>query len=155
MKAIVYNRYGSPDVLQLQEREIPTPGPNEVLVKVCAASLNPLDWHLLRGEPRLLRLMGFGIFRPKDGRLGADIAGRVEAVGEGVQQFQPGLGVGTPFFPLHSRLPLPTPPLPFSAEARVGRESRGKSGTLFFCPPPLPTRFPLALLTFVLQCPPV
>ncbi len=90
MKAIVYTRYGSPDVLQLQEREIPTPGPNEVLVKVCAASLNPLDWHLLRGEPHLLRLMGFGIFKPKDGRLGADIAGRVEAVGKEVQQFQPG-----------------------------------------------------------------
>lgn len=90
MKAITYTRYGSPDVLQLREQDIPTPRRHEVLVKICAASLNPLDWHLMRGEPRLLRLMGFGIFKPKDGRLGADIAGRVEAVGRDIRRFQPG-----------------------------------------------------------------
>ena len=90
MKAIVYTRYGPPDVLELRELDRPTPKANEVLVKVHAASLNPLDWHLMRGEPRFLRLMGFGLFKPKDGRLGADIAGRVESVGEDVTQFHPG-----------------------------------------------------------------
>ena len=81
MKAIVYARYGPPDVLELRELDRPAPKANEVLIKVHAASLNPLDWHLMRGEPRFLRLMGFGLFKPKDGRLGADIAGRVESVG--------------------------------------------------------------------------
>ena len=90
MKAIVYTKYGSPDVLQLKEVEKPTPKDDEVLVKVHAASVNAADWHLLRGEPFLVRLMGFGLLKPKNKILGADIAGRVEAVGRNVKQFQPG-----------------------------------------------------------------
>ena len=90
MKAIVYHKYGSPEVLQLKEVEKPTPKDDEVLVKVHAASLNAADWHLLRGKPFLVRLMGFGLLKPKNKILGADMAGRVEAVGRNVKQFQPG-----------------------------------------------------------------
>ncbi|MEE9224982.1 MAG: NAD(P)-dependent alcohol dehydrogenase [Bacteroidota bacterium] len=90
MKAIVYQKYGSPDVLELKEVEKPTPKDNEVLTKVHAASANAADWHLVRGDPFLLRLMGFGLLKPKNKILGADIAGRVEAVGRNVKQFQPG-----------------------------------------------------------------
>lgn len=89
MKAIIYTRYGSPDVLQFTEIEKPAPKANEVLVKVYAAAANPLDWHLMRGAPFLARLEG-GLFKPKETRLGADLAGRVEAVGAGVTQFKPG-----------------------------------------------------------------
>jgi NADPH:quinone reductase-like Zn-dependent oxidoreductase len=89
MKAIVYTKYGPPDVLQLQEVEKPTPKDNEVLVKVHAASVNVSDWRLLRGDPFLLRLAS-GLLKPKNKMLGADIAGRVEAVGRNVKQFQPG-----------------------------------------------------------------
>jgi NADPH:quinone reductase-like Zn-dependent oxidoreductase len=90
MKAIVNTQYGPPDVLQLKEVAKPTPQDNEVLVKVHAASLNAGDWHLLRGKPFLMRLMGFGLLKPKHTILGSDIAGRVEAVGRNVKQFQPG-----------------------------------------------------------------
>jgi NADPH:quinone reductase-like Zn-dependent oxidoreductase len=89
MKAIVYTEYGSPDVLQLKEVEKPTPKENEVLVKVQAASANPADWHLMRAEPFLARLEN-GLFKPKITKLGADVAGRVEAVGKSVSQFQAG-----------------------------------------------------------------
>ena len=89
MKAIVYHDYGSPDVLQLKEVEKPAPKDNEVLVKVQTASANPADWHLLRGDPFLLRLES-GLLKPKNKILGADIAGRVAAVGKNVKQFQPG-----------------------------------------------------------------
>jgi NADPH:quinone reductase-like Zn-dependent oxidoreductase len=89
MKAIVYTQYGSPDVLQLKEVEKPTPKDNEVLVKVCAASVNAYDWRYMRANPFLVRLMG-GLFRPRNPRLGVDVAGRVEAVGRGVTQFRPG-----------------------------------------------------------------
>lgn len=89
MKAIVYTRYGSPDVLQFKEVEKPMPGDNEVLVKIHAASANALDWHFMRAAPFLARLEN-GLFRPKQTRLGADFAGRVEAVGRGVTRFQPG-----------------------------------------------------------------
>ncbi len=89
MKAIVYTQYGSPDVLQLKEIEKPTPKDNEVLVKICAASVNAYDWHYMRADPFLVRLMG-GLFRPRNPRLGADIAGRVEAVGRDITQFRPG-----------------------------------------------------------------
>ena len=88
MRAIVYSKYGSPDVLQLQEVEKPAPKDGEILVKIHAASANPLDWHFMRGEPFLARLAG-GLRKPKDPRLGADIAGRVEAVGNNVTQFHP------------------------------------------------------------------
>jgi NADPH:quinone reductase-like Zn-dependent oxidoreductase len=89
MKAIVYERYGPPDVLQLKEVEKPTPKDNEVLIKVHAASINSWDWELLRGKPFVNRLL-FGLLKPKIKILGADIAGRVEAVGRNVKQFQPG-----------------------------------------------------------------
>jgi NADPH:quinone reductase-like Zn-dependent oxidoreductase len=89
MKAIVYTKYGPPDVLQLTEVEKPAPKENQVLVKIVAAAANPLDWHGMRGEPFLARLGG-GLRRPKDPRLGADIAGRVEAVGKNVTEFKPG-----------------------------------------------------------------
>ncbi len=89
MKAIIYTKYGSPDVLQLKEVEKPIPKDNEVLVKVHAASVNASDWHILRGSPFILRLV-YGLIKPKQKILGADIAGRVEAVGRNVKQFQPG-----------------------------------------------------------------
>ena len=89
MKAIVYTKYGPPEVLQLKEVAKPVPKDNQVLVKVHAASANALDWHFMRGAPFLARLAG-GLRKPKDPRLGADFAGRVEAVGTNVTQFQPG-----------------------------------------------------------------
>jgi NADPH:quinone reductase-like Zn-dependent oxidoreductase len=89
MKAIVYTEYGSPDVLRLKEVEKPTPKDDEVLVKVHAASANPLDWHFMRGAPFLARLEG-GLQKPKHTRLGADVAGQVEAVGRNVTRFKPG-----------------------------------------------------------------
>lgn len=89
MKAILYTEYGSPDVLQLKEVEKPTPRDDDVLVKVYAASVNAYDWHYLRGTPFLFRLSA-GFPKPKNPRLGADIAGRVEAVGRSITQFKPG-----------------------------------------------------------------
>ncbi len=89
MKAIVCTQYGSPDVLQLKELEKPAPNGGQILVRIHAASANPLDWHLMRGSPFLARLGG-GLRKPKDPRLGVDIAGRVEAVGNNVAQFQTG-----------------------------------------------------------------
>jgi NADPH:quinone reductase-like Zn-dependent oxidoreductase len=90
MKAIVYTEYGPPDVLNLEEVQKPVPKDDEVLVKVHAASANAADWHIMRADPFLVRVMGFGLLKPKKGLLGADIAGRVEAVGRDVTQFQPG-----------------------------------------------------------------
>jgi len=89
MKSIVWTKYGSPDVLQLKDVEKPTIKANEVLIKIHAASANPLDWHIMRGAPFLARLE-FGLQKPKINRLGADIAGTVEAVGENVTQFKVG-----------------------------------------------------------------
>jgi NADPH:quinone reductase-like Zn-dependent oxidoreductase len=89
MKAIVYENYGPPDVLQFKEIATPAPADNEVLIKVRAASVNPLDWHFMRGEPWFIRLM-IGLRKPKDERLGVDVAGVVEAVGKNVTQFKPG-----------------------------------------------------------------
>jgi len=89
MKAIIYSRYGSPDILELKEVERPAPKDDEVLIKVRAASVNPLDWHFMRGKPFFLRLMA-GMLKPKDTRLGVDVAGQVEAVGRNVTQFKPG-----------------------------------------------------------------
>jgi NADPH:quinone reductase-like Zn-dependent oxidoreductase len=90
MQAIVRASYGSPDVLQLKEVEKPVPKDGEVLVRVHAASVNPLDWHNMRGSPFLIRMGGDGLRKPKDPRLGADLAGRVEAVGSNVTRFQVG-----------------------------------------------------------------
>jgi NADPH:quinone reductase-like Zn-dependent oxidoreductase len=89
MKAVVYTEYGSPDVLRLVEVAKAVPQDDEVLLQVHAASVNPLDWHFLRGTPYLVRLQA-GLGRPKDTRLGVDVAGRVEVVGRNVTQFQPG-----------------------------------------------------------------
>lgn len=89
MKAIIYTQYGPPNVLQLKEVAKPIPNDNEVLVKIHAAAANPLDWHMMRGVPFLARLDG-GLFKPKNNKLGADIAGHVESVGKNVKEFQPG-----------------------------------------------------------------
>ena len=88
MKAIAYHHYGSPDVLKCEEVSKPTPGDDEVLIRVRAASVNPVDRHY-RGSPYLARLMT-GLRRPKDTRLGFDVAGEVEAVGAKVSRFKPG-----------------------------------------------------------------
>jgi NADPH:quinone reductase-like Zn-dependent oxidoreductase len=90
MKAIVYTKYGSPDVLQLHEVEKPAPWDDEVLVRIHAVSINAADWHIMRGEPALARFLIGGFRKPKNPILGSDIAGRVEAVGKNVTQFQPG-----------------------------------------------------------------
>lgn len=89
MRAIVYSDYGGPEVLRCEEVERPAAGKKEVLVEVRAASVNPIDWHYMRGTPYPLR-MALGPRRPKVTRLGFDLAGRVEAVGEGVTRFKAG-----------------------------------------------------------------
>lgn len=88
-KAITYRCYGSADVLELADIEKPVPKEDEILVKVHAASVNPLDWHYMRGSPYLMRL-GSGLGAPKETRLGVDFAGTVEAVGSKVRKFKPG-----------------------------------------------------------------
>jgi len=90
MKAIFRDTYGSADILELREIDKPVPNDDQLLLKVHAASVNPLDWHVLRGEPFLVRLMGFGLLKPKHQVLGADMAGRVEAVGKDVTRFKVG-----------------------------------------------------------------
>jgi NADPH:quinone reductase-like Zn-dependent oxidoreductase len=89
MKAIVFTKYGSPDVLEIKEVEKPTPKDDEALIRVHAASLNDWDWGALQGIPFVNRLI-FGLLKPKKQILGSDIAGRIEAVGKNVLQFQPG-----------------------------------------------------------------
>ncbi|TLZ73446.1 MAG: NAD(P)-dependent alcohol dehydrogenase [Methanobacteriota archaeon] len=92
MKAIVRSKYGSPDVLELREIEKPAVEDDHVLVRVQAASVNAGDWHSMRGKPYIIRLMLGGLFKPrtKNAVLGGDLAGRVEAVGGNVTEFQPG-----------------------------------------------------------------
>jgi NADPH:quinone reductase-like Zn-dependent oxidoreductase len=89
MQAIVYRCYGSPDVLELANIAKPVPADNEVLVKVKAAGVNPLDWHYMRGSPYVMRIDS-GLGAPHQIRLGVDFAGTVEAVGQQVKQFKPG-----------------------------------------------------------------
>lgn len=89
MKAIVYESYGSPDILKIKEMDKPEPKEGEVLVKVLAASANPMDWHLMRGEPFIARLIG-GLRKPKNPKLGTDLAGRVEALGKNAGAFKVG-----------------------------------------------------------------
>jgi NADPH:quinone reductase-like Zn-dependent oxidoreductase len=89
MKAAVFDRYGPPDVIRIADVEKPVPKDGEVLLKVRAASLNPFDWHLMRGTPYIGRLM-MGVRKPKDTRVGRDVAGQVEMVGKNVGQFKPG-----------------------------------------------------------------
>ena len=89
MKAATYRCYGPPEVVKIEEVAKPTPGADEVLVKVRAAGINPVEWHYMRGEPYIMRLSaGFG--RPKDPQLGVDFAGTVEAVGSNVTKFRRG-----------------------------------------------------------------
>ena len=90
MKAIVQERFGPPDTLQLEDIDVPQPGPDDMLVRVQAAALNPYDWHMLRGDPRIARLMGTGLTRPKFRVAGAEGAGRVETVGANIQGLRPG-----------------------------------------------------------------
>jgi NADPH:quinone reductase-like Zn-dependent oxidoreductase len=89
MRAIVFTRYGSPDVLELREVPKPIPRDDEVLIRVHAASLNDWDWEAVRGTPFVNRLF-FGLFEPRKRILGSDIAGRIEEVGGSVQRFRPG-----------------------------------------------------------------
>ena len=89
LKAIVYHAYGSPDVLVLEEIEKPVPSENDVLIKVRAASVNPYDWHFMRGLPYAVRVIA-GLRKPKVTRFGADVAGEVEAVGKNVTLLKPG-----------------------------------------------------------------
>ncbi|MGI8335715.1 NAD(P)-dependent alcohol dehydrogenase [Actinomadura scrupuli] len=90
MKAIVQERFGPPDTLRLADTEPPEVGADDVLVRVHAAALNPYDWHMLRGDPLIARLMGVGLTRPKVRVAGIDAAGRVEAVGANVRDLRPG-----------------------------------------------------------------
>ena len=92
MKAFVLHRYGPPDVLELTGTGTPVPADDEVLVRVRATSINPYDWHNMRGEPYIARLMpgGLGLRAPKLRILGCDMAGQVTAVGRDVTQFRPG-----------------------------------------------------------------
>jgi NADPH:quinone reductase-like Zn-dependent oxidoreductase len=91
MRAIIQDRYGPPEeVLQLREMDVPIPGPDEVLVRARAASVHPDVWHVVTGHPRVLRLMGAGVRRPKQPVPGSDMAGVVEAVGRDVTAFAPG-----------------------------------------------------------------
>src|SRR5436853_923724 len=89
MKAVVYCNYGVPN-LKFQEIEKPTPADDQLLIKVRAASVNPLDWHFIGGTPYFMRAMGVGLRKPKDTRLGVDVAGTVDAVGKNVTRFKPG-----------------------------------------------------------------
>jgi len=90
MKAVVYTDYGSPDVLEIRDIKLPVPNDDQVLIRVRAASINPLDWHYIEGTPYIMRAFGVGLRKPKDPRLGVDMAGEVEAIGKNVTQFKPG-----------------------------------------------------------------
>lgn len=89
MKAVVYHKYGSPDVLELKDVDKPVVDDDGVLVRVRAASVNPADWYALAGTPYVARI-AVGLLKPKSDRLGIDFAGTVEAVGRDVTQFRPG-----------------------------------------------------------------
>jgi NADPH:quinone reductase-like Zn-dependent oxidoreductase len=90
MKAIVQGRFGPPDVLQLADTDLPEVGADDVLVRVHAAALNPADWHILRGDPLVARLMGVGLTKPKARVAGVDAAGVVQAAGANVRRLRNG-----------------------------------------------------------------
>jgi NADPH:quinone reductase-like Zn-dependent oxidoreductase len=90
MKAAIYTRYGSPDVVQMADVEKPVPKDDEVLIRVRAAAVNPYDWHFIRGEPYAVRIAAGGLRKPKDSRLGADVAGEIEVAGKDITQFKLG-----------------------------------------------------------------
>src|SRR5688500_16065886 len=89
MRAVVYCEYGPPDVLAVKHIEKPVPDDDQILVRVRAAAINPLEWHFMRGTPYIAR-MGMGLRVPKATRLGVDYSGVVEAIGRNVTQFKPG-----------------------------------------------------------------
>ncbi|MFN2514420.1 MAG: alcohol dehydrogenase catalytic domain-containing protein, partial [Pyrinomonadaceae bacterium] len=89
MKAIVYHEYGSADVLKCEDVEKPVPKDDEVLIKIRAASVNPLDWRLMQGKPNVVRMM-VRASKKNPGRPGVDVAGEVEAAGKNVTRFKPG-----------------------------------------------------------------
>jgi NADPH:quinone reductase-like Zn-dependent oxidoreductase len=127
MQAIVYTSYGSADVLELKEVEQPVPKASEVLIQVQAASVNAYDWHFMTGSPFLVRVSGSGLRRPKDPRLGVDLAGEVQAVGSAVTQLHVGdevFGRGTGAFAEYAcaredRIALKPANLSFEAAAAV------------------------------------
>ena len=90
MKAIVYHEFGGPEVLRLEEIDKPVPKDNQILVKVRALSVNPLDWHFMEGIPYIARPLAMGFLKPTVSQLGVDYAGTVEAVGKDVTEFKPG-----------------------------------------------------------------
>lgn len=90
MRAVYQERYGNPDVLEIREIDKPSPRPDEVLVRVAAASVHPDVWHAVRGRPIVIRLLGAGLRKPKNPVPGTDLAGEVEAVGADVTTFEPG-----------------------------------------------------------------
>lgn len=90
MKAMTRDKYGSAEVLHLDDIDLPVVGADEVLIRVHAAGVGPDVWHMMTGRPYLIRLMGAGLRRPKDRRIGRDVAGTVEAVGKDVTQYRPG-----------------------------------------------------------------
>lgn len=90
MRAVIYTQYGPPDVLKIEEIEKPVPQDKQVLVKMQATSINAGDYRMLRADPFIIRLMAGGFLKPKDPRLGSDVAGWVDSVGENVTQFRPG-----------------------------------------------------------------
>ena len=90
MKAIVCTKYGSPDVLQLQEVAKPAPQDDEVLIRIYAASVNARDWRFMRAKPFFIRLIPGGFLQPKNKILGADVAGRIESIGNNIKQFKSG-----------------------------------------------------------------
>jgi NADPH:quinone reductase-like Zn-dependent oxidoreductase len=108
MKAAVRHEYGPPDVVRIEQIDKPLPEDNQVLIKVRAAAVNPLDWHYMEGTPYILRLMGVGFMRPKDPRMGVDVAGVIESVGKNVTKFKPGdavYGVGDSAYAEYSPAP--------------------------------------------------
>jgi NADPH:quinone reductase-like Zn-dependent oxidoreductase len=90
MKAAIYTRYGPPEVVQMADVEKPVPKDDEVLIRVRAAAVNPYDWHFMRGEPYPVRIAAGGLRKPKDSRLGADVAGEIEAAGKNITRFKRG-----------------------------------------------------------------
>ena len=90
MKAIVHETYGPPELLELRDIAKPLVGEDDVLIRVHAAGLDPSVWHLMTGLPYLVRIMGYGLRRPKTLVRGSDVAGVVEAVGKSVTEFRPG-----------------------------------------------------------------
>lgn len=90
MKAVIQDRFGPPEVLRLADTDLPAAGDDDVVIRVRAAALNPADWHILRGDPLVARLMGVGLTRPKAGVAGTDMAGVVESVGPSVRDLAVG-----------------------------------------------------------------